>query len=211
MKRSAAAVAIAVTAGAVATTGTALAATGFNDVPDSSPFAEAVTYVRDSGITAGCLDGTVYCPGNPVTREQMAAFLYRASGNDPDVAPSVNASALDGFAVNRFALGTLEVLGGYVDGVGVAVCPGNSTFAGGGFQQDPGQTRTVLTSAGAVDPETGADVWVVVMADPTSGALAGSGTVQVTCTYYSDLFTSAASPQLSREDVLRIAEELQAR
>ena len=32
-----------------------------------------------SGITSGC-GGTSYCPDNPVTRGQMAAFLVRALG-----------------------------------------------------------------------------------------------------------------------------------
>jgi S-layer homology domain len=35
-----------------------------------------------SGVTGGC-GGTLYCPGGPVTREQMAAFLYRAMTRGP--------------------------------------------------------------------------------------------------------------------------------
>lgn len=36
-----------------------------------------INRVAAAGITMGCT-GDTYCPDAPVTREQMAAFLYRA-------------------------------------------------------------------------------------------------------------------------------------
>jgi parallel beta-helix repeat protein len=47
----------------------------FTDVPCSSPFATWIYELVRRGITAGCGDGTIYCPGNPTTRGQMAVFL----------------------------------------------------------------------------------------------------------------------------------------
>ena len=51
----------------------------FNDVPVGTQFFREIEALADSGITLGCT-ATDYCPGNPVTRGQMAAFLARAFG-----------------------------------------------------------------------------------------------------------------------------------
>jgi hypothetical protein len=49
----------------------------FPDVPCSSPFAAWVQELVARGITSGC-GGGLYCPTNPVTREQMAVFLLKS-------------------------------------------------------------------------------------------------------------------------------------
>jgi cysteine-rich repeat protein len=54
----------------------------FADVsPDivSDPYYPFIETVFHHGVTAGCLSGTVFCPTNPTTREQMAVFLLKAS------------------------------------------------------------------------------------------------------------------------------------
>lgn len=51
----------------------------FSDVPVGSQFFAEVEALAKSGITAGCT-ASAYCPGNNVTRLQMAAFLARALG-----------------------------------------------------------------------------------------------------------------------------------
>jgi hypothetical protein len=48
----------------------------FPDVPCASPFAAGVQELVNRGITAGC-GGGLYCPTDPVTREQMAVFLLK--------------------------------------------------------------------------------------------------------------------------------------
>jgi hypothetical protein len=48
----------------------------FPDVPCASPFAVWVQELVARGITAGC-GGGLYCPTDPVTREQMAVFLLK--------------------------------------------------------------------------------------------------------------------------------------
>ncbi len=52
-------------------------ATGmFDDVPASDPFAPWIEELANRGITSGCsADPPLYCPGDPVTRGQMAVFL----------------------------------------------------------------------------------------------------------------------------------------
>jgi hypothetical protein len=51
----------------------------FDDVPGTNPFHSHITWLAGTGITTGCAKtpGTNYCPGDPVTRGQMAAFLQR--------------------------------------------------------------------------------------------------------------------------------------
>ncbi len=49
----------------------------FSDVPCSSNFAPWIEALAAEGITGGCGTG-IYCPGNPVRRDQMAVFLLKA-------------------------------------------------------------------------------------------------------------------------------------
>ncbi len=51
----------------------------FSDVPTNHQFFRFIEALAASGITGGCGAG-IYCPENPVTRGQMAAFLSIALG-----------------------------------------------------------------------------------------------------------------------------------
>ncbi len=51
----------------------------FGDVPTSHPQFQFIEALVASGITAGCGGGN-YCPGNPLTRGQMAVFLSKLVG-----------------------------------------------------------------------------------------------------------------------------------
>ena len=64
---------------ALAIPGVALANHTFGDVPTSSTFHANVTNIYRAGITTGC-DPGLYCPADPVRRDQMAAFLNRGLG-----------------------------------------------------------------------------------------------------------------------------------
>lgn len=59
-------------------------ATGiFNDVPTNLPQAPFIEEMFRRGITLGCsASPPLYCPNDPVRRDQMAAFLVRAFGLD---------------------------------------------------------------------------------------------------------------------------------
>ena len=53
----------------------------FNDVPTGHLFFQYVEAMAASGITAGCSAAPpLYCPDQPLTRGQMAAFLAKALG-----------------------------------------------------------------------------------------------------------------------------------
>ncbi len=52
--------------------------TPFSDVPSGSKYESYIEAIYNNGITAGCGNGD-YCPSEDVTRDQMAAFLVRAT------------------------------------------------------------------------------------------------------------------------------------
>ena len=50
---------------------------GFTDVPPGSQFSAEIAWLAETGISNGCGNAS-FCPDAPVTRGQMASFLYRA-------------------------------------------------------------------------------------------------------------------------------------
>jgi len=54
-------------------------AASFSDVGPGLTFGEDIQWIYAMGITTGYSDGT-YHPGSPISRDAMAAFLYRAAG-----------------------------------------------------------------------------------------------------------------------------------
>lgn len=57
----------------------ALASHQFVDVPSSNVFHDDIAWLADNDVTRGCNppDNDEFCPDEPVTRAQMAAFLHR--------------------------------------------------------------------------------------------------------------------------------------
>lgn len=59
---------------------------GFSDVPADHPFADAISWAQEAGLTGGYGDGT-FRPGATVTRQAMVAWMWRLAGepepNDP--------------------------------------------------------------------------------------------------------------------------------
>lgn len=53
----------------------------FKDLSPGDPFYKEITWLADQGITTGYDDGT-YRPRNKISREAMAAFLYRYTGSE---------------------------------------------------------------------------------------------------------------------------------
>ncbi|MFP4311703.1 MAG: S-layer homology domain-containing protein, partial [Nitriliruptoraceae bacterium] len=57
----------------------------FDDIPTDASGVTDIDRLATAGITRGCdADGRRFCPGQPVTRAQMAAFLVRGFAFDPD-------------------------------------------------------------------------------------------------------------------------------
>lgn len=61
----------------------ASAAGQFTDVPDSSPFASAVLWAVEQGVTKGT-SATTFSPGNPCTVSHILTFLWRGNGRPGD-------------------------------------------------------------------------------------------------------------------------------
>ncbi len=51
---------------------------GFDDIPEGAWYSNEVSALKASGITTGCGNNRGFCPEDPTTRAQMAAFLHRA-------------------------------------------------------------------------------------------------------------------------------------
>lgn len=77
--RLAAAVAAGVLVGATLG-GVAVASHQFGDVPDESAFHDDISWMAENDITTGYADGT-FRPGEPVSRQAMAAFMHRLASS----------------------------------------------------------------------------------------------------------------------------------
>lgn len=85
----------------------------FTDVPDSYTFHTVIGRVKGAAITAGCT-ATKYCPEDPVTRGQMAAFLARTGGRNSFTGAGIlSGVALSGTPVS---LGSVTIKAGDVTG-----------------------------------------------------------------------------------------------
>jgi hypothetical protein len=99
--RARAAVAVVLVAAIASFPMVVLAAT-FSDVPTSHPFYNDIEALAASGVTSGC-GGGKFCPGDFVTRGQMAAFMNRLGALQAGKAPVVNAAKLSGVPASGFA------------------------------------------------------------------------------------------------------------
>ncbi len=83
----------------------AIAGDRFNDVPTSNIFHDDIAWLADAGVTKGCNPpaNDEFCPGDPVTRQQMAAFMRRFAQN-VNVAAGADALIQPGPAQSPFLL-----------------------------------------------------------------------------------------------------------
>jgi len=90
----------------------------FTDVPSSSPFHTAIRWMAGASITTGQADGT-FQPNGPVTRQAMAAFLWRFAGQPT---PAANAPTFTDVASSSPFLAAIRwmastsITTGYPDG-----------------------------------------------------------------------------------------------
>jgi len=99
----------------------------FNDVPTSDAFYSFICSIGRDGITAGCGGGN-YCPGNSVTRAQMAVFLLKGEHGSSYVPPPATGTVFADVPANAFAAAWIEELSaeGIAAGCGGGnYCPDN--------------------------------------------------------------------------------------
>ena len=96
----------------------------FNDVKSGEWYADAVAWAVSKGITNGYGDGR-FGPNDPITREQLAVFLYRYAKSRSFVVPAYatfkqpDASEIDSWALDAmkwaFSKGIIEEIGGMLN------------------------------------------------------------------------------------------------
>lgn len=96
-----------------------LPAAPFGDVPDSHPFAVEISWLVSHGIATGFPDGS-FRPSAAITREAMAAFMYRAAGSpaftDPAESPFTDVQTNHPFFTEIAWLRATGITTGYPDG-----------------------------------------------------------------------------------------------
>ena len=85
--------------------------TGFSDVDNGAYYADAVKWASGKEIVGGYADGT-FAPNRAITREQLAAILYRyakANGADISVGEDTNLLSYKDFqSVGQYAVPALQ-------------------------------------------------------------------------------------------------------
>ena len=93
----------------------------FSDIPRTHPFCGEIEWLASTGITTGYTDGT-YRPFTTVSRQHMAAFLYRAVGPDEQATCTGSARDFSDVPTSHPFCGEIEWLAstgittGYTDG-----------------------------------------------------------------------------------------------
>jgi hypothetical protein len=93
----------------------------FSDVPETNEFYEAIEWMWQNGLTSGYEDGTFH-PTGGLTRQAMAAFLYRAAGWPGGEDPTCVLPPFDDVPVDQAFCGEISWLSlvgittGYPDG-----------------------------------------------------------------------------------------------
>ena len=90
--------------------GSAQVQVDFLDVPPAHPFHDFIATIARNAITAGCHDGTVYCPEEPNTRAQMAVFLLKSKFGAGHVPPPATGGIFDDVQPGDFAAAWIEEL-----------------------------------------------------------------------------------------------------
>jgi S-layer homology domain len=150
----------------------------FNDVPASSPFCSYIEELSRRGITGGCGGGN-FCPGAPVTRQQMAVFLVKAvdAVTQSEAFHIVGTAGEPPFQNGWHNFGGGFSTGGFFkDALGIVHLKGNLTGAGSGttaFTLPDGYRPAealVMPAAGGVAGPVAANV-----------AVLQDGQLQLTC------------------------------
>ena len=155
-KRSSRAVAIFALATVLLVPAIAVGSHDFLDVPDTNVFHEDISWLADAGVTLGCNPpaNDLYCPEDPVTRQQMAAFMRRTAENRV-----VDAGMLDGLAkddLRTLTFADVEAL----QGTGVIPTPGNGPIASLDFTV-PVDGMILVTFSASVQETTGATAYAI--------------------------------------------------
>ncbi len=104
----------------------------FTDVPASDPFAPWIEELYNLGVVGGCGAGPMYCPDNPVLRQQMPVFLLKTLEGSGYTPPACTGIFGDVPCPSLFADWIEDLVNrGIAAGCGGGnFCPGNPTTRG---------------------------------------------------------------------------------
>ncbi len=162
----------------------------FRDVPLHGWYSEGVAWAAQSGLVSGYGDDR-FGPDDPVTREQLAAILWRSAGSpaadagqdfadeadlSPYAVPAVDwarsSGVLSGWADNRF-----DPRAGVTRAEAAVILRAFQTMDGAGTPEEPGEEPDVLVAyfsatgntesvAGCIAELTGGDLFEITPAQP---------------------------------------------
>ena len=104
--------------------------TSFNDVPASAWYASYVQWAYEKGVVSG-MGGGRFAPESQITREQMAAMIFRYAAHKKITLPKTNTrltfkddASISGWAKeNVYAMQQADIIHGYTEGGGVIFYP----------------------------------------------------------------------------------------
>jgi hypothetical protein len=163
----------------------------FNDVPASSPFCSYIEELSRRGITGGCAPG-LFCPGDPVTRQQMAVFIVRAGTTvSAQIDPNIGFTTITNTAANTINTAIITALTDGTLVINGKTDLNNNNVGGGSCQLNVLIDGTPVTAGGLaaasffdVQPDAGFGDQITLAYTIARPVSAGSHTVeqQVTCT-----------------------------
>jgi hypothetical protein len=152
----------------------------FTDVPDSYTFHNAIGWMKDNGITVGCNPpaNTKYCPGNNVTRGEMAAFMKRLAENqvvDAGTVEGLDASALSQVAYTTRLPGPLDIpgVGSFQSVLDLSLRGGKWLVMAKAWFANDGSTDG-WADCRLVSPGVSDNTWVDVAVEPDNNQVAAS-------------------------------------
>ena len=183
--------AVVVAVGVITASSVALASHTFNDVDSNNTFHEAITWLKEAGVTIGCNppSNTEYCPEDNVTREQMAAFMKRLAENRVVDAAQLQGQPASDFTQDLMWVETSNTFTEWLVGSeeqATVTCPGGALVVSGGSREEG--TNIVLVDS---YPDAARQGWVAVYRNSADTEQTAEVVVFALCAKYSDKSPSA--------------------
>jgi hypothetical protein len=122
----------------------------FGDVPADHWAADAMRAIYARNITLGCGGGD-FCPAQPVTREQMAAFIIRALEGEPAADACAGGAPFSDVPASHWACGVIKRL----KERGITTGYGDGSFAPTGYVTRAQMAALLVRALDGGDPASG--------------------------------------------------------
>lgn len=168
-----------------------IASDRFTDVTDDNVFHDDIGWLADAGVTKGCNPPTndLFCPGDPVTRQQMSAFMRRfsqyidAEDGTPATADHAttadNATTVGGMAVQELTTEARgDVLTGWLEGGGEFLDADTAMVLGSIDLTDAGGTHALVSYHANLYGNEGSNVTLWLSGDDSCDITSAAGSVE---------------------------------